>query len=79
MVEASMMKRADALGASERATAVEARGPATIVERFPTFDIGQEVRGLYKRSRRERWNITEVRRSLFDGFQRVLLRASEDR
>jgi hypothetical protein len=72
-------KGADALGASERAAAVEARGPGTIVEGTTTFDLGQEVRGLYKRFWRKRWNITEVRRSLFDGFQRVLLRASEDR
>ena len=79
MVEASKTRRADALGASERATAVEARGPGTIVERFTTFDLDQEVWGLYKRFRRKRWNITEVRRSLSDGFRRVLLRASEDR
>jgi hypothetical protein len=79
MVEASKTRRADALGASERATAVEARGPSTIVEGITTVLLSQEVRGLYKRFRRKRWNITEVRRSLFDGFQRVVLRASEDR
>jgi hypothetical protein len=79
MVEASNMERADALGASERAAAVEACGPGTIVEGITTFDLCQEVRGLYKRFWRKRWNITEVRRSLFDGFRRVLLRGSEDR
>jgi hypothetical protein len=78
MVEASMMERADALSASERAAAIEARGPGTIVEGITTFNLGQEVWGLYKHFWRKRWNITEVRRSLFDGFQRVLLRASED-
>jgi hypothetical protein len=67
------------LDTSERIAAVEARGPGTIVEGITTFDLGQEVRGLYKCFWRKRWNITEVRRSLFDGFQRVLLRASEDR
>jgi hypothetical protein len=79
MVEASMMKRADALGASERATAVEARGPATIVERFPTFDIGQEVRGLYKRSGGSVGISQRCEDPSFDGIWRVLLRASEDR
>jgi hypothetical protein len=60
------------------AAAIEARGPGTIMEGITTFDLGQEVRGLYKHFWRKRWNITEVRRSLFDGFQQVLLRASED-
>jgi hypothetical protein len=59
------MRRADALGASERTTAVEARGHGKIVEGIATVLLRQEVRGLYKHSRREHWNITEVRRSLF--------------
>jgi hypothetical protein len=58
-------KGADALGALVRAAAVEARGHGKIVEGIATVLLSQEVRGLYKRSRRERWNITEVRRSLF--------------
>jgi hypothetical protein len=80
MVEASK-RGADALieRASERAAAVEACGHGKIVEGIATVLLSQEVRGLYRRFRRKRWNITEVRRSLFDGFQRVLLRASEDR
>jgi hypothetical protein len=65
MVEASKMSRADALGASERTTAIEAHGHGKIVEGIATVLLSQEVRGLYKRSRREHWNITEVRRSLF--------------
>jgi hypothetical protein len=39
MVEASKMGRADALCALERATAVEARGPGTIVKGITTFRI----------------------------------------
>jgi hypothetical protein len=39
MVEASKMGRADALGASERATAVEACGPSMIMEGITTFRI----------------------------------------
>jgi hypothetical protein len=49
----------------ERTTAVEARGHRKIVEGIATVLLSQEVRGLYKCSRRGRWNITEVRRSLF--------------
>jgi hypothetical protein len=61
---------ADALmeRASERTTVVEARGHGKIVERIATLLLSQEVRGLYERLWRRRWNITEVQRSLFDGF-----------
>jgi hypothetical protein len=52
-------------GTLERATAVEACGHGKIVEGIATVLLSQEVRGLYKRFRRKRWNITEVRRSLF--------------
>jgi hypothetical protein len=39
MVEASKMGSGRSHGTSERGTAVEARGPAMIVERFTTFDL----------------------------------------
>jgi hypothetical protein len=50
---------------SERGTAVEARGPTTIVEGIATFVLSQEVQGLYKCFWWKHWNITEVQRSLF--------------
>jgi hypothetical protein len=65
MVEASKTRGADALGASERTTAVEARGHGKIVEGITIVLLSQEVRGLYRRFWRKRWNITEVQRSLF--------------
>jgi hypothetical protein len=36
-----------------------------IVERINTLLLSHEVRGLYRRFWRKRWNITEVQRSLF--------------
>jgi hypothetical protein len=66
MVEASKRERMlPSHGTSERATAVEACGHGKIVEGIATVLLSQEVQGLYRRSRREHWNITEVRRSLF--------------
>jgi hypothetical protein len=65
MVEASKTRGADALGASERTTAVEAHGHGKIMEGITIVLLSQEVRGLYRRFWRKRWNITEVQRSLF--------------
>jgi hypothetical protein len=58
-------ERGRSRGTSERATAIEAHGHGKIVVGIATFLISQEVWGLYKHSRRERWNITEVQRSHF--------------
>jgi hypothetical protein len=66
MVDASKRERTlSSHGTLERAAAVEACGHGKIVEGIATVLLSQEVRGLYKRSWRERWNITEVRKSLF--------------
>jgi hypothetical protein len=40
MVEASKMGSGHSHSTLGRGTAVEARGPTTIVERFTTFDLG---------------------------------------
>ena len=79
MVEASKTRRADALGASERATAVEARGPGTIVEGITTFVLSQEVRGLTNALGGSVGISQRCEDPSFDGIWRVLLRASEDR
>jgi hypothetical protein len=65
MVEASKTGSGRSHGSSERTTAVEARGHGKIVEGIATVLLSQEVRGLYKRSQREHWNIREVQRSLY--------------
>jgi hypothetical protein len=65
MVEASKTGSGRSHGTSERATAVEARGPATIVDGDRHGGVKSRSRGLYKRVPEARWNITEVQRSLF--------------
>jgi hypothetical protein len=50
---------------SERATAVEARGPGTIVEGIATFLLSQGSRGLYKCFLEEALEYHRGARSLF--------------
>jgi hypothetical protein len=78
MVKASKRERTlPSNGASERAAAIEARGPGTIVEGITTFDLGQEVRGLYKRLGGSVGISQRCKDPSPDGIRRVLLRASD--
>jgi hypothetical protein len=65
MVEASKMGSRRSHGTSERATAVEARGPGMIVEGFTTFVLSRKAGAYASTFWRKCWNITEVKNPSF--------------
>jgi hypothetical protein len=64
---------------SERTTAVEARGPATIVEGTATVALSRGARAYTSAFGGSIGISQRCKDPSFDGFRRVLLRASEDR
>jgi hypothetical protein len=79
MVKASKMGSGCSHGTSERGTAVEARGPTTIVEGITTFELSLGEGAYTSAFWRKHWNITEVQDPSFGSVWRLVLRGSEDR
>jgi hypothetical protein len=63
----------------ERITAIEAQGPARIMEGTATVALSQGARACTSAFWRKCWNITEVQDPSFGSVGDWLLRGSEDR